>query len=103
MVHKVADSNRAENVPFFGIYFVPVLVEVVGEVVEVVGEVVEVTAGPISQLFWKVNEVETFQFRVFGRPLSVLSLQSSSFVKVLERTSSTWLSVILLRTSRTKR
>ena len=31
-------------------------VEVVGEV----GEVVEVTAGPMSQLFWKVNEVKTF-------------------------------------------
>ena len=30
--------------------------EVVGEV----GEVVEVTAGPMSQLFWKVNEVKMF-------------------------------------------
>ena len=35
-------------------------VEVVGEV----GEVVEVTAGPMSQLFWKVNEVKTFTPKV---------------------------------------
>ena len=27
-------------------------------VVEVVGEVVEVTAGPMSQFFWKVNEIK---------------------------------------------
>ena len=30
------------------------------QVVEVVGEAVEVTASPMSQLFWKVNEIKTF-------------------------------------------
>ena len=34
------------------------------EVVKVVGEAVEVTIGPMSQFFWKVKEIETFQLFV---------------------------------------
>ena len=64
---------------FLGFIFFPVFVKVVGKAVEVIGEVVEqiselveVTAGPKSQLFWKVNEIKTSQLFVsspecFGR------------------------------------
>ena len=40
--------------------------------VEVVGEVVEVTAGPMSQLFWKVNEVKMFRHNFLWALPSVL-------------------------------
>ena len=38
-----------------------------GTLVEQIGEVVEVTAGPMSQLFWKVNEVKMFTGVVEGQ------------------------------------
>ena len=47
------------------------LVAEVGEV----GEVVEVTVGPMSQLFWKVNEVKMFRHNFLSARPSALGGQ----------------------------
>ena len=48
--------------------------------VEVVGEVVEVTAGPMSQLFWKVNEVKMFRHNFLSAPPRVWAVSTRSLV-----------------------